>query len=168
MQNFSDTFHQQAQRLIPDSLISLLARIGLFAPFFFSGLTKSTQGATFPLNLLPNENTFYQFVELFGLPFPTFNAYAATFAELIFPVLILLGIFTRGSALALIAMVLVIHFVDTNLAIEGDWYSLAEWKNVLKGIIGKHALWLVSLLFLVKNGAGVISLDHLFFRKKNY
>lgn len=152
---------------IPDSLISLLARIGLFSPFFFSGLSKTDQSASFPGNLLPNENTIYQFVNDFGLPFPELSAYAATIGEVVLPILLVIGLATRFSALALIVMVVVINIVDTQMAMAADWYAWEYWKEVLKGIYGKHALWLAALLILVKQGAGVFSLDFIISKMAN-
>ena len=71
----------------------------------------------------------------------------ATFAEHFFPVLILLGIATRFSALALIGMTLVIQ-----LFIYPEAYPT-------------HATWLALLLLLVAKGPGRLSIDHLIARR---
>ena len=72
---------------------------------------------------------------------PELAAQMATVAEHVFPVLLVLGLCTRLSALALLGMTLVIQvFV----------YPLG-WPT--------HLLWGALLLYLVRFGAGPLSLD---------
>lgn len=95
---------------------------------------------------------------------PEINWLAATWGELLFSVLILLGLFTRFAALSLIVITAVataaVHW-------PADWSSLEQlWKGYV--ITAKDAgnfklpmLFLVILLPLVFHGGGKISLDHL-------
>ncbi len=69
-------------------------------------------------------------------------AYAATFAEHLFPTLILVGLATRFSALALLVMTLVIQVF------------------VYPGAYPTHGVWAAVLLWLVARGPGSLSLDH--------
>ena len=66
----------------------------------------------------------------------------ATAAEHILPALLLAGLLTRGSALGLIGMTLVIQFFV---------YPDAWWPV--------HSLWLALALMLVLRGGGQLSLD---------
>jgi len=141
---------------IPDGLIALLARFSLAATFWTSGQTK-VQG--FALNFISGE---YQFgwprlsdsvVDLFReeyrLPLipPELAAPMAAFAEHLFPLLLLIGLATRLSALALLGMTAVIQFF-----VYPDAYAL-------------HGTWAVGLLFLMARGGGALSLDALVARR---
>lgn len=147
----------------PDAL-PLLARLTLAGVFWRSLLTKVSTMKLFtytelindfeverahlrlpdlPLELRPA--VLQQFRGDFALPLlpPDLAAWMATFAELVFPVLLVLGLLTRLSALALVVMTLVIQvFV----------YPEAWWST--------HALWVVIALFIVINGPGRLSVDH--------
>jgi putative oxidoreductase len=96
-----------AQRLdrIPDSLLLLLARVGIAAIFFLSGRTK-VDGL---LHITPG--TYELFRTEYSLPLlsPELAAHLATYAEHLFPVLLVLGLFTRVGALALLVMTLTIQ-----------------------------------------------------------
>jgi len=67
----------------------------------------------------------------------------AAFAEHLFPFLLLIGLATRFSALALLAMTAVIQ-----IFVYPDAYAL-------------HGTWAAGLLFLIARGAGAFSLDAL-------
>ena len=66
---------------------------------------------------------------------------AAT-AEHVFPVLLLLGLATRFSALALLGMTAVIQVF------------------VYPGAYATHGVWATVLLFLIAKGPGALSIDH--------
>lgn len=74
---------------------------------------------------------------------PAIAAYLATYAEHLFPLLLVLGLLTRLSALALLLMTLVIQ-----LFVYPDAWST-------------HLSWAALLLLLIGRGAGRLSLDHL-------
>ena len=141
---------------IPYSMIAILARFSIAAVFWKSGQTK-VQG--FAIDLIGGTfqfgepklaaSTLFLFRNEYRVPLlpPDVAAYMATFAEHFFPVLILLGIATRFSALALIGMTLVIQ-----LFIYPEAYPT-------------HATWLALLLLLVAKGPGRLSIDHLIARR---
>jgi len=141
---------------IPYSVIAFLARFSIAAVFWKSGQTK-VQG--FAIDLIGGTfqfgepklaaSTLFLFRNEYRVPLlpPDVAAYMATFAEHFFPVLILLGIATRFSALALIGMTLVIQ-----LFIYPEAYPT-------------HATWLALLLLLVAKGPGRLSIDHLIARR---
>lgn len=136
---------------IPYSLIALVARFSIAAVFWKSGQTK-VQGfavdlidGTFELGM-PHlaSSTVPLFRNEYRLPFVPAEvaAYLATFAEHFFPVLILLGLATRFSALALLGMTLVIQ-----LFVYPDAYPT-------------HGTWIALLLVLMAKGPGRLSIDH--------
>lgn len=143
-------------KLIPYSLVAFLARFSIAATFWKSGQTK-IEGLAIDLI----EGTFE-----FGLPrlsasaVPLFEeeyrlpllpaelaAQLAAFSEHLFPILILLGLASRFSALALFGMTLVIQ-----LFVYPDAYPT-------------HGVWAAVLLMLVAKGPGILAIDHLIARR---
>ncbi|MCK6190906.1 MULTISPECIES: DoxX family protein [unclassified Pseudomonas] len=141
---------------IPYSLIAFIARFSIAAVFWKSGQTKveglaiDLVNGTFQLgepklaaSTLPLFRSEYH-VPLLS---PEVAAYLAAFAEHFFPVLILVGLATRFSALALIGMTLTIQ-----LFVYPDAYPT-------------HGTWLALLLLLVAKGPGRLSIDQLIARR---
>ena len=89
-----------AAKLLPPSLLLLVARLGIAAVFFMSGRTKIADGSWLTLS----DGAFELFRTDYKLPFisPIPAAYAATTAEHLFPILLVLGLFTRFSAAGLL------------------------------------------------------------------
>jgi putative oxidoreductase len=88
-------------------------------------------------------STYALFADEYRVPLlpPEVSAHIATYAEHLFPLLLVLGLFTRISALALLGMTLVIQtFVYPD-----------AWPT--------HLSWAAILLFLIGRGGGAISLD---------
>jgi len=90
-------------------------------------------------------------------------AFAGTWAEIILPVLIVLGLLTRLAALGMIGFVIVQSWVD----IVGHGLAAADigaWFDRLptSAILDQRAFWVLLLLVLVFRGAGPLSLDRLF------
>lgn len=124
-------------RLLPQWALSLIVRVAIAAPFFLSGRTK-VDGL-----IHITDGTYVLFAEEYRVPLipSDIAAHLATYSEHLFPVLIVLGLLTRVSALALLGMTLVIEvFV----------YPLG-WPT--------HLLWAALLLYLIRFGAGPVSLD---------
>jgi putative oxidoreductase len=128
-----------------EALTLLLVRVALAGIFWRSGRTKVEDGSW----LSVSETTLFLFEEEYkGVPLPTeLAAYMATYAEHIFPMLLVLGLATRLSALALIGMTLVIQIFV---------YPEAWWAV--------HSLWVALGAILVVRGGGLLSADHLFTR----
>ena len=120
---------------IPGDLIAIIARIGIATTFLRSGLLK--------LDGWSNGNTLALFTDEYKLPLlpPEIAAYMATAAELSMPVLILTGFLTRFAAMTLLGMTLVIEIF------------------VYPNAFDTHGLWAAALLYLMKYGPGVLSLD---------
>jgi len=145
-----------------DYLWPLLLRLIMFWEFWEAGIKKLNGDNWFA------DIPWADWQKGFPLPFnlvpPELNWLAATWGELVFSVLILLGLFTRFAALSLIVITGVataaVHW-------PAEWNSLAGlWEGYV--ITAKGAgnyklplLFVVILLPLVFHGGGKISLDHL-------
>lgn len=125
---------------LPEGLALLLTRIALAGIFWRSGRTKVEEGSALSIS----DNAYFLFeYEYTGLPIPAdIAAPMATYAEHVFPLLLVLGLFTRFAALSLLVMTLVIQFFV---------YPDAWWTT--------HIVWVAMAAVLVSRGAGAISLD---------
>jgi putative oxidoreductase len=123
--------------LINHTSLALIDRIAIAAIFFLSGRTKVDGFLTV------NDNAYALFRDEYKVPLipPEIAAHMATYAEHLFPLLLVLGLFTRLSALALLGMTAVIQ-----IFVYPD-----AWPT--------HLSWAGLLLYLVAHGAGKISLD---------
>ncbi|MFJ3117185.1 DoxX family protein [Pseudomonas protegens] len=140
---------------IPYSLIAFIARFSIAAVFWKSGQTKveglavDLVDGTFQLGW-PRlaDSTIPLFKSEYHVPLltPEVAAHLAAFAEHFFPMLILLGLATRFSALALLGMTLTIQ-----LFVYPDAYPT-------------HGTWAAIFLLLMARGPGVLSLDQLLAR----
>lgn len=121
-------------------------RIALAVPFFKSGLTKwdgflsLSPAASY---LFEDEFKLHIFGHAYDFPLPTVFAYFDGVAEIILPLLLVVGLATRFSALALLVMTGVIQLVVP----EG-------WANF-------HLPWAALAIAIVALGPGKFSLDHL-------
>lgn len=141
---------------IPHSLIALLGRFAIAAVFWKSGQTKIEGFALDPFGGQfqfgwPRlaESTIPLFQDEYNLPLvpPEIAAYAAATAEHVFPALLLIGLGTRFSALALLVMTLTIQVF------------------VYPAAYPTHGVWATVLLYLVARGPGPWSLDQLIARR---
>lgn len=125
-----------ANRALPMSMLLLVQRLGIAAIFFLSGRTKVTGWFTI------TDEAFELFRSEYALPLvpPEIATYAATFAEHFFPVLLVLGLFTRYAALALLGMTLVIEI----FVYPDAWPTHLGWAGLMLPIIamggGRFAL----------------------------
>jgi putative oxidoreductase len=131
--------HQKVTTLIPEAAIALLMRIGIATPFFLSGRTK-VEGV-----LTLKDSTFFLFAEEYRVPLlpSDLAASAATWAEHLLPILIVLGLMTRPAAFGLLAMTVVIQL----FVIPAGWPT--------------HLLWLAPLVYLIARGPGAWSADRM-------
>lgn len=121
-------------------------RIALALPFLRSGLTRWDG---FPSI---SAGTLFQFEEMFklhifgkmyDLPMPDLLAYIVAVAEIVLPILLLLGLGTRLAALALLVMTGIIQLVFPD-----------GWANF-------HLNWAALAIAIIALGPGAVSLDHL-------
>lgn len=122
---------------IPESLLALVARLGIAAVFFQSGRTK-VDGL-----LTVSDSARFLFAEEYRVPLVPSDvaAHISAYAEHLFPILLVLGLFTRLSAAALLVMTAVIQ-----IFVYPD-----AWPT--------HLSWAAILLYLVGRGGGGASLD---------
>ncbi|MCA1653744.1 MAG: DoxX family protein [Sphingomicrobium sp.] len=130
---------ERLSQAVPDSSLLLVARLGIAAVFFLSGRTKVDGLLTI------TDGTYELFRTDYKLPLvpPEIAAHAATYSEHLFPVLLVLGLFTRPAALALFGMTAVIE-----IFVYPD-----AWPT--------HLSWAGLLLLLIARGGGAWSLDKL-------
>ena len=135
-----DALAERVSRRLPESAVLLLVRLALGGVFWQSGQTKVEPGTWFRLT----DSTRALFAtEYAGVPLPPeIAATMANAAEHILPVMLLLGLFTRLSALGLLGMTLVIQI----FVYPEAWWSV-------------HALWSALALTLVARGGGLFALD---------
>ncbi|KEO54324.1 DoxX family protein [Thioclava pacifica] len=126
----------RATSYIPREVILLAARLFPATVFWMSGRTKVD-------GFMIKDSTFTLFQYEYALPFIPHHwaAVMATFAEHFFPMLLILGLATRLSALALLGMTLVIQI----FVYPGAWVT--------------HGLWAVAFLTVITQGPGRFSLD---------
>ena len=124
---------------IPYWLIALTARVALAKVFWSSAETHLANWQT----------TLYLFANDYRVPLlaPHLAAYMAVTLEVLTPPLLLLGLATRFTALALFGMTLVIEIFV---------YPQA-WPT--------HIQWAAMMLVLMAQGAGGVSLDALISRR---
>ncbi|MEO6031506.1 MAG: DoxX family protein [Burkholderiaceae bacterium] len=123
-----------------------LLRIALAVPFFRSGLTRwDGFGSLSPTAayLFEQEFKLHLFGGAYGFPAPLVVAHLVGAAEIILPILLVLGLGTRFVALGLLAMTGVIQLVVP----EG-------WANF-------HLLWAATAVAIIAIGPGRLSIDHL-------
>ena len=131
-----DLFAGLAQRALPMSLLLLVQRCGIAAVFFLSGRTKVTGWFTI------TDDAFELFRTEYKVPLvpPEIATYAATFSEHFFPILLVLGLFTRYAALALLGMTTVIEI----FVYPDAWPTHLSWAGLMLPIIayggGRFAL----------------------------
>ncbi|MFO0992733.1 MAG: DoxX family protein [Hyphomicrobiales bacterium] len=123
---------------IPYWLSALALRVFPAAVFWQSGQTKVDGWHV-------TASAIYLFREEYRLPLidPVIAAHLAAFAEHFFPVLLVIGLATRLSALALLIMTLVIEI----FVYPGAWPT--------------HGTWVACFLVLIAQGPGAVSFDHL-------
>ena len=135
MQSLAKLNHWLVQ--IPDAPVALMLRVFPALIFWQSGQTK-VEGFSI------KESTYFLFEHEYALPvIPThMAAVLATVAEHLLPALLILGLFSRLSALGLVAMTAVIQI----FVYPDAWIT--------------HGVWVAPLLAVVARGPGRWSLDH--------
>lgn len=123
---------------IPAAPVALMLRVFPALVFLQSGRTK-VEGFSI------KDSTWFLFEHEYALPLipPQVAAVMATVAEHVLPVLLILGLFTRLSALGLLGMTAVIQI----FVYPDAWMT--------------HGLWAAALLAVAARGPGAWSADHL-------
>ena len=142
--------------------ICVWSRVAIGAIFWRSAMTKITlneEASNFSFSQLKqvltfdwqiSDMTYMLFENEYDLPLlsPETAAHLALAAELILPILLVLGLATRLSAFALFIMVAVIQI----------FVFPASWPD--------HMVWAVILLMLMRHGSGPFALDNIIQKKR--
>ncbi len=119
------------------------------------GFLSPTLGAHYQILPGITEAAGYDLDKISG--FFTLIVLLGSWAEIILPLLILIGLFTRGAALAMIGFVIVQSIVDItgHDVAAGGWFDRASDALILD----QRLFWVFILALLVVKGAGPLSLD---------
>jgi putative oxidoreductase len=129
---------------LPKSVGLLGLRAALAIPYFLSGLTKwdgFLRLSDTAVLLFTEEFKLNLFGAQVGFPFPPVTAFMAGVAEVVLPILLVLGLGTRFAAFGLLVMTGVIQLVYPDA-----WHTF-------------HLPWAAMALMLVMSGGGKLSLD---------
>lgn len=162
-----------AERILGDWFLATLARLVfaavLFNYFWASALTKLGDGISGLWNLAPGayvqilpqefEAAGYDTAGLTG--FQKFTVYFGTYAELILPILLVAGLFTRIAALGMIGFVIVMTYTDVvGHGVDAETMG-AFFDRASNAAYDQRALWMFLFVFLAVKGPGPFSIDAL-------
>lgn len=124
----------------------------------FFGFLSPTLGAHFQILPGITEAAGYDLDAIH--PLFTLIVLLGSWAEVILPLLILMGLFTRGAALAMMGFVIVQSVVDIygHNVEAGAWFDRASDSVIMD----QRLFWMFVLSILVVKGAGILSLDRAF------
>lgn len=131
------------------SLLLLVTRLWVSWQFLKAGWLKLTTW----------DVTLELFRSEYAVPLlsPTVAAVLGTFGELFFPVLLILGLFSRVAALGLLAV--------NALAVVSYWHVIGA--EGYEAALAQHVLWGFMLVVIAVCGAGNLSQDALLARKRH-
>lgn len=131
------------------SLTQLVLRLGLAVPFWRSGVNKwdgFLQLNDVAVLLFESEFKLHLPGGPYDFPAPALTAFLAGSAEIILPILLVLGLGTRFAALGLLVMTIVVQ-----LTVPTGWPL--------------HLTWAAMALAIMAGGAGRIAIDHFIARR---
>jgi putative oxidoreductase len=141
----ADKASQLVQRVAVPSLVQLVMRVALAVPFWKSGILKWTgflKLSDTAVTLFTDEFMLHLPGGPYHYPVPAVMAFLSGCAEIMFPVLLVLGFATRFAALGLLFMTLIVE-----LTVPDGWPIHITWAAMALGIMA----W----------GPGRISIDYL-------
>ena len=143
-----DRANHLIQTLATPSLVLLVLRLALAVPFWRSGML--TWGGFLRLNdtavtLFSEEFMLHLPGGPYHFPAPTLMAFLSGCGEIMFPILLVLGLGTRFAGLGLLFMTVIVE-----LTVPDGWPI--------------HLTWAAMALALMAYGPGNVSLDHLLCR----
>jgi putative oxidoreductase len=144
-----DRLNAVIRAIATPSLTQLVLRFGLAVPFWRSGVNKwdgFLQLNDTAVLLFSSEFQLHLPGGPYPFPAPAVFAFAAGLAEILLPILLILGLATRLAALGLLVMTLVVQ-----LTVPDGWPIHVTWAAMALGIMA----W----------GPGRASLDHMIGRR---
>jgi putative oxidoreductase len=130
----------------PAWLSLLFLRVALAVPFFYSGLTKCDGFLNLSGNaifLFKEEFKLHLFGRMIDYPAPVIAAWLSGIFEIMLPILLVIGLATRLSALGLLIMTAIIQ-----ITIPDGWTNF-------------HLPWAAMAMAIMSFGPGKLSMDHL-------
>lgn len=123
-------------------IVLLGARLAVAVPFLRSGLAKARDF----------DNTVFLFTEEYRVPLlsPVAAAASGTAAELVLPVLLVLGLATRLGGLGLAAVNALAVYAYAHVLLEPGF----------EAALGQHTLWGALLVVVIAFGPGPLAVDH--------
>lgn len=141
----ADRASRLVQTIALPSVVQLLTRVALAVPFWRSGILKWNgfgRLSDTAVTLFTDEFMLHLPGGPYHFPAPTVMAFLSGTGEVLFPVLLLLGLGTRFAALGLLFMTLIVE-----LTVPEGWPVHLTWAAMALGIMA----W----------GPGRLSIDHL-------
>ncbi|MEQ8228090.1 MAG: DoxX family protein [Rhodospirillales bacterium] len=180
LQSIHDQVFSMVERIAGDWFLGLSARLVfssvLLVFFLNSAMTKLGSGfsglfipgAKAYAQILPSiaESVSYDTEQIAFIPWGLI-VFMGTYAEMILPCLILVGLFTRLASLAMIGFIAVMSFVDVRF--HGlDAKSVGSLFDRMPDAIisDQRLMWVFPLIYLVVRGAGAVSLDAVLARRR--
>jgi putative oxidoreductase len=141
----ADKAGRMIQAVALPSVVQLVTRVALAVPFWRSGILKwdgFLRLSETAVTLFSDEFMLHLPGGPYHFPAPAVTAFLSGSGEVIFPVLLILGLGTRVAALGLLFMTAIVE-----LTVPDGWPI--------------HLTWAAMALGLMASGPGQISLDHL-------
>ena len=175
LKNIHNSLFGTIERVTEGWFLSLAARLVFLGVFFFyytnSFFTKVGEGIGGFFQI--QGGAYFQIVPQLmdaagydpaNLPFPAHViVYLGTYMEIILPVLVVIGLLTRLSALGMIGFMLVQTYVDLNFHGADEKTVGALFDRFPDSLISdQRTLWIFVMIVLVVKGGGYLSLDKLF------
>jgi putative oxidoreductase len=141
---FIEKTNHLMQAIASPSIVQLVLRVALAVPFWRSGILKwdgFLKLSDTAVTLFRDEFMLHLPGGPYHYPVPTVIAFLSGCGEVLFPVLLLLGLGTRFAALGLLVMTAIVE-----LTVPGGWPV--------------HITWAAMALGIMAYGPGRFSLDH--------
>ena len=125
----------------------------------FTGFFVVQDGAYY--QILPSVIEAYEY-DTANIPFIPYDliVIAGTYTEVLLPIMIVIGLFTRIAALGMIGFIIVQSYVDIVFhGVEEKTIGALFDRFPDSLILDQRSLWIFLLAYLVIKGAGAISLD---------
>jgi putative oxidoreductase len=144
----ADKANHLIQTIATPSMVQLVLRVALAVPFWRSGILKWNgflRLSDAAVTLFSDEFMLHLPGGPYHFPVPTAMAFLSGCGEVLFPVLLVLGLGTRFAALGLLFMTVIVE-----LTVPDGWPV--------------HITWAAMALAIMAYGPGRISADHLLCR----
>ncbi len=176
-----DSVFSSLERVLSGWFLGLAARLvfaGVLLLYFlnsfatkvgegFAGFFSIQDGAYFQILPTVMEQYEYSTANIPLFPYDII-VFAGTYTELLLPILIVIGLFTRLAALGMTGFILVQSYVDIALHGADEKTTGALFDRVQDSAISdQRTLWAFVLVYLVIRGAGAISLDGFLSRRRS-